>query len=229
MHNSVLKEDHVHAGAPDALVVVAQEGVEALLQTLKRLHWLVHLGRIKVWLLRFFTCARREQTVINRHSQSVSTWIGEHLWPRVRLAKSRQSICQRQGPRCLCARRPSRHPRAWPRPGQTTLRPPAWWIGRRWRACTRASIAPAAAEKKYIKFSPQTRFNMSKTGGLEGSVKKEQSLMQITYRAKWKDSQKIRHERGTGQRRRSFTNSIKQDISQVYWLQGFCTLSFPHE
>lgn len=48
MHDSVLKEDHVHAGAPDALVVMAEEGVEALLQTLKRLHWLVHFGQIKV-------------------------------------------------------------------------------------------------------------------------------------------------------------------------------------
>lgn len=70
MHDSILKEDHVHASAPDALVVMAQEGVEALLQTLKWLHWLVHLGWIKVWPLRFFPCGKGEQTVVNRHLQS---------------------------------------------------------------------------------------------------------------------------------------------------------------
>lgn len=48
MNDRVLKEDHVHASAPDALVVMAQEGVEPLLQALKRLHWLVHFGRIQV-------------------------------------------------------------------------------------------------------------------------------------------------------------------------------------
>lgn len=67
MYDGILKEDHVHAGSTNALVVVAQEGVKALPQTLKRLHRLVHLGRVRVGLFRLFPCEKRDQTVTIRY------------------------------------------------------------------------------------------------------------------------------------------------------------------
>lgn len=90
MNDSVLKEDHVHASAPDAFIVMNQEGVEALLQTLKRLHGLVHLGRIKVRLLRFFPCGKRQQAVINRHSRLWQSRFNIGWWAPVASGASRK-------------------------------------------------------------------------------------------------------------------------------------------
>lgn len=90
MNDGVLKEHHVHASATDTLIVMAQEGVETLLQTLKGFHRLVHFGRIKVGLLRFFPFEKREQTVINRHSRSWRSRFNIGQWAPVASGASRK-------------------------------------------------------------------------------------------------------------------------------------------
>lgn len=150
MNHGILEEDHVHAGSSDRLVVLAQEKVKPIVQTLKWLDRLVDFGHIKVSVVRLVPCDRIRAVRLNKLKtikMGLPVEGGQYLRSRAYPVENPQSNCQRHSPPWACAPHQASHRPAWPKCCQTTPPPPARWICQRSLVCTRASTTPAEPGK----------------------------------------------------------------------------------